>query len=321
MGEKGSQISGGQKQRIAIARALLHQPRVLLLDEATSALDNQSQHEVQTTINSIIESENLTVVVIAHRLSTIRNADKICVFDRGNCVQAGTHDELLADTSAEPNVYKNLVAGQNTLADEEGPTASGGSGPMAATEQQRPDSAASARSLKEEVAAEEKDKDDKDKDKEEQLWSYGEIQKLSGGYCMLTIGLLAAIAAGLAMPIWAIFFSDITMAFYMCESWSPASFLTLMQSDPDLAETMAASDRSEMFNSIEVGGLTQRRNFTTIFLADNRTGTETLFYGSDPPFGFGVYSDQQECFSEQVEKCNFAALCFVFLGLGLGAAE
>ena len=198
MGEKGSQISGGQKQRIAIARALLHQPRVLLLDEATSALDNQSQHEVQSTINSIIESENLTVVVIAHRLSTIRNADKICVFDRGNCVQAGTHDELLADTSAEPNVYKNLVAGQNTLADEEGPTASGGSGPMAATEQLRPDSAASARSLKEEVEAEEKDKDDKDK--EEQLWSYGEIQKLSGGYCMLTIGLLAAIAAGLAMP-------------------------------------------------------------------------------------------------------------------------
>ena len=112
------------------------------------------------------------------------------------------------------------------------------------------------------------------------------------------------------------------MAFYMCESWSPASFLTLMQSDPDLADAMASSDRSDgMFNSIEAGGLTQRRNFTTIFLADNSTGTETLFYGSDPPFGFGVYSDQQECFSEQAEKCNFAALCFVFLGLGLGAAE
>eukprot|EP01050_Picozoa_sp_SAG11_P036858 SAG11_NODE_14237_length_620_cov_1.061420_1_plen_71_part_10 len=62
---------------------------------ALSALDNQSQAEVQATLDKIMEKRNLTCIVIAHRLSTIKNADKICVFERGALVQQGTHDQLL----------------------------------------------------------------------------------------------------------------------------------------------------------------------------------------------------------------------------------
>ena len=94
IGERGVKLSGGQRQRIAIARALLADPRILILDEATSNLDTQSERLIQHSLSTLLK--NRTSFVIAHRLSTIRDADKILVLDKGQIVESGTHEELMA---------------------------------------------------------------------------------------------------------------------------------------------------------------------------------------------------------------------------------
>jgi ABC-type multidrug transport system fused ATPase/permease subunit len=109
VGERGVKMSGGQKQRIAIARALIRKPRVLLLDEATSALDAESEHQVQQALDKLMTSgDKMTVVVIAHRLSTIKNANNIVVLGKGNILEQGTHDDLVARKGA----YHKLVERQ-----------------------------------------------------------------------------------------------------------------------------------------------------------------------------------------------------------------
>ena len=102
IGDRGSKLSGGQRQRLSIARAILKNPPILILDEATSALDTESERLVQDALENLMK--NRTSLVIAHRLSTVRNADMICVFNEGQIVETGTHNELIA----KDGIYKKL---------------------------------------------------------------------------------------------------------------------------------------------------------------------------------------------------------------------
>ncbi len=104
VGERGVKLSGGQRQRIAIARALLKNPRILILDEATSSLDSESEVLVQEALDKLMQGR--TTFVIAHRLSTVRNADQIVVLDKGQIVQQGTHEELLAQGGLYRDLYE-----------------------------------------------------------------------------------------------------------------------------------------------------------------------------------------------------------------------
>jgi subfamily B ATP-binding cassette protein MsbA len=104
VGENATRMSGGQRQRLAIARALIKNAPILILDEATSALDNESERQVQASLETLMKGR--TTLVIAHRLSTVQNADKIVVMDQGVVVEQGSHQELLAQGGAYASLYQ-----------------------------------------------------------------------------------------------------------------------------------------------------------------------------------------------------------------------
>jgi ATP-binding cassette subfamily B protein len=107
VGERGVKLSGGQKQRIAIARAVLRHAPIMILDEATSALDSESEHIIKSSFAQILKGK--TAIVIAHRLSTLSEMDRIIVIDNGQCVEDGTHQELLAAGGVYARLWKRQL--------------------------------------------------------------------------------------------------------------------------------------------------------------------------------------------------------------------
>ena len=154
VGERGYRLSGGEKQRLAIARVLLHDPRIIILDEATSALDTASEREVQKALDDLMGSR--TTIAIAHRLSTIVNADVINVIDGGLVVESGSHRDLLRQGGLYASLYQEQFEGGrvqwrcpdgDVLADGTDPAASSAACLAATSAQEDSDAAGSQDSV------------------------------------------------------------------------------------------------------------------------------------------------------------------------------
>ncbi|NOX92950.1 MAG: ABC transporter ATP-binding protein, partial [Gammaproteobacteria bacterium] len=106
VGTQGIRLSGGQRQRLAIARMVLSNPKVVILDEATSALDAETEARLHQALRAFLE--NRTTLIIAHRLSAVKQADRAYVFDDGQIIAEGQHEELLENDGLYARLYGKL---------------------------------------------------------------------------------------------------------------------------------------------------------------------------------------------------------------------
>ncbi|KAI8910240.1 P-loop containing nucleoside triphosphate hydrolase protein [Gorgonomyces haynaldii] len=203
VGERGMLLSGGQKQRVAIARAIVKNPKILLLDEATSALDTTSERVVQKALDNV--SQSRTTVTIAHRLSTIKNSNNIIVMVKGDIVEQGNHENLIAQNG----LYSRLVDAQKVEQGKKKPE-----------EEQDPDAiivprASHAKSAKSTTQAHESaEKVDIETGGQEKYNIFYEIYKLNLPELKYTIpALIAALAAGMINPIFSIVLATIIDVF------------------------------------------------------------------------------------------------------------
>ncbi len=113
VGEKGVTLSGGQKQRVTIARTLLKNPRILILDDSTSSVDTETEAEIRDALNELME--NRTTFIIAHRIQSVMVADLILVMDKGEVIQVGTHEDLLAQPGG---MYRKIYDIQTRIDEE-----------------------------------------------------------------------------------------------------------------------------------------------------------------------------------------------------------
>jgi len=120
VGERGQSLSGGERQRISIARALLIDPRILILDEATSSVDSSTEKEIQKALDNLVKGR--TTIAIAHRLSTLRKADRLVVLDRGQVLEVGNHDQLMASEGAYFRLYQAQARNVDTDMDDNSDT-------------------------------------------------------------------------------------------------------------------------------------------------------------------------------------------------------
>ena len=116
VGERGHGLSGGERQRISIARALLINPRILILDEATASVDTETEKEIQKALDNLVHGR--TTIAIAHRLSTLHKANRLVVMDRGEIVEVGSHDDLIAKQGAYYRLYQAQARNVDTDLDD-----------------------------------------------------------------------------------------------------------------------------------------------------------------------------------------------------------